>query len=118
MERGFAMRLPLLASATLLAATAAPAWAAPPAPRAPAGVFVSGTHGNDGDHRRDRRRGDAAVILDFGRSGEWAYANNRAFEPDSYNDWWHDRPDRAYPRWMANNGGCERRWWSGGGWRC
>ena len=31
---------------------------------------------------------------------------------------WHDRPDRAYPRWMSNNQDCKRLWWSGGGWRC
>jgi hypothetical protein len=43
---------------------------------------------------------------------------NRSWRPDSYNDWWHDRPDRAFPRWMSNNQDCQRLWWSGGGWRC
>jgi len=43
---------------------------------------------------------------------------NRSWEADSYNDWWHDRPDRAYPRWMTHNENCDRIWWSGGGWRC
>lgn len=79
-------------------------------------------HHGDRDHRdhrrRDRRSDDAAVIVDFGYGGDWAYANNRTFEPNSYNDWWHDRPDRAYPRWMQNNRGCERQWWGGGAWRC
>lgn len=110
----------LLASATAvaLALSAAPA----SAQVAPAERFVAeprfGSSSGIGDGRRDRRRGDAAVILDFGRGGDWAYANNRSFEPDSYNDWWHDRPDRAFPRWMQNNDNCERRWWSGGAWRC
>jgi hypothetical protein len=50
--------------------------------------------------------------------GEWALHNNRGWAPDSYNDWWHDRPDRAYPRWTRTNQNCERIWWSGSGWRC
>ena len=37
---------------------------------------------------------------------------------DSFNDWWHERPWRAYPAWVRNNQRCERLWWSGGGWRC
>lgn len=57
-----------------------------------------------------------AVTHTYG--GEWALYNNRSWAPDSYNDWWHDRPDRAYPRWLQNNRDCERVWWSGGGWRC
>jgi len=45
---------------------------------------------------------------------------NRSWAPNSYNDWWHDRPDRAYPRWVQHNEGCdEGRVWQGGGvWRC
>ena len=78
---------------------------------------------HDGDrsrHRRGRddRRDRDVVVGDWGYGGEWALYNNRSFEPDSYNDWWHDRPDRAFPRWMQNNENCERVWWSGGGWRC
>jgi hypothetical protein len=46
------------------------------------------------------------------------FDGNRSFDPDKWNDWWHDRPDRAFPRWMSNNEGCQRIWWSGGGWRC
>jgi hypothetical protein len=41
------------------------------------------------------------------------FDGNRAFDPDKWNDWWHDRPDRAYPRWMTRNGDCSRRWYSG-----
>lgn len=55
--------------------------------------------------------------------GEWALYNNRSWEPNSYNDWWHDRPDRAFPRWVIEQharGTCDadRMWWSGSGWHC
>jgi len=46
------------------------------------------------------------------------YDANRSFSPDKWNDWWHDRPDRAFPRWMSMNQNCERIWYSGAGWRC
>ena len=67
--------------------------------------------------RRDRRRHGRTDVILNSWGGEWALYNNRSFEADSYHDWWHDRPDRSYPRWVAN-GRCERMWWSGGGWRC
>jgi len=41
------------------------------------------------------------------------FDGNRGFDPDKWNDWWHDRPDRAYPRWMSRNQDCSRRWYSG-----
>jgi len=77
----------------------------------------------DGDWRRDHRRHDrrdrTVVVGDLGYyGGEWALHNNRSWNSDSYNDWWHDRPDRSYPRWMSSNQDCQRRYWSGGGWRC
>lgn len=55
--------------------------------------------------------------------GYYAYTDvgtNDAFDPSQYNDWWHDRPDRAYPRWVWHNQNCtpDRMWWSGAGWRC
>ena len=42
---------------------------------------------------------------------------------NSGNSWWHDRPDRAYPRWVQEQrrtGTCDpdRMWWSGSGWHC
>lgn len=72
----------------------------------------------DGHDRRDRRRYPGFGVAYVG--GGWDGYNDRprSWEPDSFNDWWHDRPDRAYPRWMRNNQNCERMWWSGGGWRC
>ena len=73
-------------------------------------------------HRGDRGgcdHGDGWAYAD----GTWALYNNRSWEPDSYNDWWHDRPDRAYPRWVTDqrmSGTCapDRMWWSGSGWHC
>ncbi|HEV2595436.1 MAG TPA: hypothetical protein VGU01_09590, partial [Sphingomicrobium sp.] len=47
------------------------------------------------------------------------YDIDRSWNSDSFNDWWHDRPDRAYPRWVWHNHDCtaDRMWWSGAGWR-
>ncbi|HSQ98931.1 MAG TPA: hypothetical protein VLM36_03345 [Sphingomicrobium sp.] len=66
-----------------------------------------------------RCNGDGWAYAD----GSWAIANNRSWDSSSYNDWWHDRPDRAYPRWVQEQrmrGSCEpdRMWWSGSGWHC
>ena len=85
---------------------------------AQAGVSSSGDdrHGRDGRHYR-RPRGDVLYVGPVAPEG-WAAYNNRTFAPDSFNDWWHDRPDRAYPRWIYNNQDCARRFWAGGAWRC
>lgn len=76
--------------------------------------------GGDGD-RRDRRGRRDSCNISVGTwvdAGEWALYNNRSWESDSYNDWWHDQPWRSYPRWISKNENCERQWYSGGGWRC
>jgi hypothetical protein len=81
------------------------------------GTNRRGDFGN-GNHRRHRRGGfDGDIIVGDWGGGDWALYNNRTFEPDSYNDWWHDRPDRAYPRWVTN-GSCDRMWWGGDTLRC
>ena len=54
----------------------------------------------------------------FGYGGEWARWNIRTFESDSYNDWWHDKPWRSYPRWTTQNLGCDKPWYSGDILRC
>ena len=82
-----------------------------------------GHDGHDRDHRRDHRRdrGDTVVVGDgwgWYDGGQWALYNNRSWESDSYNDWWHDQPWRSYPRWMSQNLGCEKRWYSGDILRC
>ena len=127
------MRNLLLATAAVLAAAAIPAFPAQaqssghsafvgvPGGQGGAGVRVHrgfGGPGDQGGRHRDGRFNDNAAIGTWYEGGEWALYNNRSWEPDSYNDWWHDRPDRAFPRWVQNNQGCERVWWSGGGWRC
>ncbi len=73
------------------------------------------------DDRRDRddrhrQRGDRVVFVPWYGSSD--FDGNRGFDPDSFNDWWHERPWRSYPAWVARNGDCQRLWWSGGGWRC
>ena len=71
--------------------------------------------GRDGRHHRRRDGFD----LPFFYGGDWGYFDpNRSWEPDSYNDWWHERPARNTPRWVQDNGRCERMWWGGEGWRC
>jgi hypothetical protein len=76
------------------------------------------------DGRRDRRSRDCGV--DGGNLGYLDYGDydaNRSFDPDAWNDWWHERPWRAYPRWVQDSqarGTCDpdRMWWSGSGWHC
>jgi hypothetical protein len=130
------MKHVLLATATLVAAvafTAAPASAQSSASAAFVGVSSGGgsvrvhrgsggespgLHRRDGRDHRDGRFDDSGQIGTWYEGGQWALYNNRSWLPDSYNDWWHDRPDRAFPRWVQNNQDCQRQWWSGGGWRC
>ena len=128
------MRTMLLGLAAPLAAItipAAPAFALDPAsPQftvgAAAGVTVhrGGPH-FDGDFRRDRRHGSFHRDRRHGRNLDgFAYFDDREYQGDtvwrhnSYNDWWHERPNRSFPRWVADNQNCDRRWWSGGVWRC
>ena len=78
-------------------------------------------HDGDGRRdRRDRRRDRDCFGGDLGYLDYGDYDANRSFDPDLWNDWWHERPWRAYPRWVQNNQGCtpDRMWYSGSGWRC
>jgi hypothetical protein len=131
------MRSVLLAAAASIAAIVIPAAPAPAQqvsdrafsghhgslPRAAASDrrgFDCGVRGGGRHDRRRDRRGDCNDGFLFGYGGEWALYNNRSWESDSYNDWWHDRPDRAFPRWVRHNRNCapDRMWWSGEGWHC
>lgn len=121
------MRTVLILAAAALAAFALPAsaadaqaFAAGPGPGVSSGQFGDFAGGPSDGVRHDRRRHGRGnvVVVGGGWNDAWALYNNRGWEPGSYNDWWHDRPDRAFPRWMQNNQNCERVWWSGGGWRC
>lgn len=119
------MLLGLAASSAAIMVPATPAAALDPETLTAASVTVhrgSGNFGNAGfgraGHDRDRwhghRRGFGRVVLN-----RWVDYQDRTFEPDSYNDWWHERPHRAFPRWISENAQtCDRRWWSGGVWRC
>lgn len=78
-------------------------------------VHRGGGHARDHADHRDGNRFAGAWW------GSWYDPNlNRSWDSDSYNDWWHDRPDRAYPRWVQHNDGCDegRMWQGGGAWRC
>ena len=57
---------------------------------------------------------DGVVFYDNYRE----YQGDTAWRPDSFNVWWHERPERSLQRWLQNNQNCQRLWWSGGGWRC
>lgn len=75
-------------------------------------------HHRDGDrdHHGDRDGVMVSYGYGYGAGGYYDYGDydaNRSFDPDRWNDWWHDRPDRAYPRWMSRNRDCARRWYSG-----
>ena len=88
-----------------------------PGPGGPRDSFrFNGHNGHNGNG--DRRRGDDIGLWVNG--GEWARWNNQSWQSDSFNDWWHDRPDRAYPAWVRNNQMMQscRLYYSGGGWRC
>jgi len=74
-----------------------------------------GSGNRDGKFRHNRRPDSEVFINDWGYD-DWD--GGRAWESDSYNDWWHDRTDRSFPRWLQTNQACERIWWSGSGWRC
>jgi hypothetical protein len=81
------------------------------------GRFESDFGSDRGRHDRFRRdrRGDRDGFVYF---GDREYQGDTAWRRNSYNDWWHDSPNRSFPRWVKNNQNCERQWWSGGSWRC
>ena len=72
-------------------------------------------------HGRHIRVGDVIAAGGYGYGGYYDgdYDANRSFSPDKWNDWWHERPERAYPRWVRQNREqCERMYYTGAGWRC
>ena len=98
-------------------AVALPATTAQAEPAAFTGISIGkggGHHGRRGDFRRGHRGNDDVVFYDNYRE----YQGDTAWKSDSFNDWWHDRPDRAYPRWLTNNQNCERKWVAADTLRC
>jgi hypothetical protein len=97
---------------------AAPALAVEPGRMAVAGssgVSVrSGTGFGNGHHGgfRHRRGYDGFFVYDRDYQGDTAWRS------DSFNDWWHEQPERSYPRWMLNNQNCEKQWYQGDILRC
>ena len=141
------MRYVLLGAAAMIAAVAVPA-SANAERSGGSGFAAANSHGSvrihrgfdrddrrRGDRRRDRDRDnrDNRDFRDEWRSadrdrrnrsdgdlylGDREYQGDTLWRSDSFNDWWHDRPSRAYPAWVSRNTDCERLWWSGGGWHC
>ena len=117
-----------------LAAIAAIGLAAPAAAGTPEEPFVGipdakgtlGTFAGNGgvqvggfvDQRSGRRSSGNGSGGIWVNGGEWARYNNQTFQSDGFNDWWHDRPDRAYPAWMRNNQDCAKQWYAGSTLRC
>lgn len=114
----FAVAAPLAALAFSASPAAAQSLAGGPSIPS-SGGFASADRGWDG-HGGRHRRSRGVTIWSGGAwaSDAWAEYNNRSWQSDSFNDWWHDQPERAFPRWLQNNQDCQRIWWSGGGWRC
>jgi hypothetical protein len=82
-----------------------------------------GDDGRDRSDRRDAFDNGSNIAYGYGAGGYYDYGDydaNRSFDPDKWNDWWHNRPDRAFPRWVWHNQNCteDRMWYSGAGWRC
>jgi hypothetical protein len=68
------------------------------------------------DNGRTPTRIHRGLPVAWGYSGYTDYGDfdgNRSFDADKWNDWWHERPDRAFPRWMTRNQDCARKWYSG-----
>ena len=110
------MRVVLLGLAAGLAATAAVPAGAIERPEFPQGFKASSDgFGDFRDGRRHHRRnrgGDTVLIYDRD------YQGDSAWRPNSFNDWWHERPERAFPRWMQNNQDCQKVWYAGSVLRC
>lgn len=81
--------------------------------RPAAGNFRHGFRHCDGQHCRRTHGGEGFGWAYSGYNDYGDYDANRSFDPDKWNDWWHDRPDRAYPAWMRRNQDCSRMWYSG-----
>ena len=71
---------------------------------------VSVHSGFENGFRHDRRRlrgSDTVLVYDRG------YQGDSAWRAESFNDWWHERPNRSYPAWVFRNRDCQRRYWQG-----
>jgi len=103
----------LCLAAALLPAPAAAIDTDHPALVANNGVRIHSGIAHRRGHGGNFGRGDAGLLY-YDRE----YQGDTAWRPDSFNDWWHDNPTRAYPRWMLSNQNCEREWYQGNVLRC
>ena len=76
--------------------------------------IVSGRHDGRHDGRFRRHRGDDGTVFVYDRD----YQGDTAWRPESFNDWWHERPNRSHPAWLRRNQDCQRMWWDGNVLRC
>ena len=86
--------------------------------RAAGPAFACGDRSSHHSDRRGARAGCSTDVVMGWYGGEWAHWNNQAWQPTSYNDWWHEAPSRAYPAWMSRNQDCQRQWYSADTLRC
>ena len=122
--------LTVASPASAQGAAAATGFSAMSGSRSFGGVRAVPANSRSGDLRRGHSRHfrhihvpDNFAAAGFGYSGYNDYGDydaNRSFDPDKWNDWWHERPERSFPRWVWNNQNCtlDRMWYSGSGWRC
>lgn len=112
------MRALLALAATAAALIAAPAVAVEPDQQAfvgnPAATSQAGGLASRHDRGFRRHFNDEGTVLVYDRD----YEGDSAWRSNSFNDWWHDRPDRAYPHWMMSNQNCEKQWFQGDVLRC
>lgn len=103
------------ATVVAIAVPAGPA-AAGESDRAFNGIPPTSVHrGFENGFRHDRRRlRGTDTVLVYDRE----YQGDTAWRPESFNDWWHERPNRSYPAWMLRNRDCQRTWWDGAVLRC
>jgi len=111
------MRALLISVAVTIAGIAVPASPATAEGFEFVGMPSTSAHsGFGGGFRHDRRRnrGFDGAILYYDRE----YQGDTAWRAESFNDWWHERPDRSYPAWVLRNQDCQRKWWSGDSLTC
>jgi len=65
-------------------------------PQFQGGFHADRPRGDDNDRDHRRRNGDSIFIYDRDYQGDTAWRAN------SYNDWWHERTARSYPRWIRH----------------
>lgn len=122
---GIASALAMIPAAAQAEASAAPGWSSGTSgavavhrgsPVTVPGLSMGGHRGDGKPWRHGRRHRGPSYPVFIGDYGY--YEDNPAWQPDSYNDWWHERPHRSMPGWLSRNENCQRIWWSGGSWRC